>query len=81
MLPLPIRAQNILTFGFNPFATLVPISKAIPSAIPKLPSLNQEQPSKNWFFWSNTYKIEVMITSVIEMLDLPNFGRMTTSTI
>ena len=27
------------------------------------------------------YKIEVMITSLTEMLELPNFGNMTTSTI
>ena len=32
------------------------------------------------FFWSNPYKIEVMITSLIEMLELPNFGHMTIST-
>ena len=36
---------------------------------------------KNWFFWSNPYKIEVMITSLIEMLELPNFGHMATCTI
>ena len=33
------------------------------------------------FFWSYPYKIEVMITSLMEMLTLPNFGHMTTSTI
>ena len=33
------------------------------------------------FFWSNLYKIKVMITSDIEMLEVPNFGHMTTSTI
>ena len=32
-------------------------------------------------FWSNPYKVEVMITSLIEVLDLPNFGHMTTSKI
>ena len=32
-------------------------------------------------FWSNPYKVEVIITSLIEMLQLPNFGHMTTSTI
>ena len=31
-------------------------------------------PLKNWLFWSNPYKIEVMITSLIEMLELPNLG-------
>ena len=36
---------------------------------------------KKWFFWSNPYKVEVMITSLIEMLKLPKIGNMTTSTI
>ena len=36
---------------------------------------------KNWFFWSNPYKIENLITSFIEILELPNFGDMTTCTI
>ena len=31
--------------------------------------------------FSNPYKIKVMITSLIEMLELPNFGLMTTSTV
>ena len=35
---------------------------------------------KMFFFWSNPYKI-VMITSLIEMLELPNVGRMTSSMI
>ena len=36
---------------------------------------------KKRFFRSNPYKIEVMITSLIEMPQLPNFGDRTTSTI
>ena len=52
----------------------------MPSTSPKLLSLNQDHPSKKCFFWSNPYKIEVMVTSLIEMLDLPNFGHMTTLT-
>ena len=36
---------------------------------------------KKRFFWSNLYKIDVMITSLIEVLELPNFGHMTTSRI
>ena len=42
---------------------------AIPSAIPKLLNFNQEHLSKNWFFRSSPYKIEVMITSPTEMLE------------
>ena len=35
-----------------------------------------------WFFWLNCYKIEVIIiTFLIEMLQLPNFGHMTTAII
>ena len=33
------------------------------------------------FFWSNSFKIDVLITSLIEMLELPNFGHMKTFTI
>ena len=73
-------SQNFLTFSFNPFATLVSNSKAIPSVSPKLLNLNQDHSSKKWFFWSNPYKIEVMIASLIEMLELPNFGHIITST-
>ena len=73
--------QNFLTFSFNPFATLVQNFKFVPSASPKLLNLNQDHPSKKRFFWSNPYKIEVMITFFIEMLQLPNFGHMTTSII
>ena len=36
---------------------------------------------KKWFFWLNPYKIEVVITSLREMLQLPNFNHMNTSTI
>ena len=39
------------------------------------------QKSQKWFFWSNPYKIEVKITSLIQMLELPNFGHVTTSII
>ena len=53
----------------------------MPSASHKLLKFNQDTPQKKWFFWSNPYKIEVMITSFIEVLELPNFGHMTTSAI
>ena len=76
-----ISSQNFLTFSFNPFSTLALNFKAMPSPSPKLFDLNQKPLSKNWFFWSNPYKIEVMITSLIEMLELPNFGQMTKSTV
>ena len=49
-----------------------------PSVSPKLFNLNQDYPSKKRFFWSNPCEIEVMITSFTEMLELSNFGHMTT---
>ena len=57
------------------------LNKTIPRVSPKLLNLNQEHPSKKWFFWSKHYKIEVMVTYLIETLELPNFGHMSTSTI
>ena len=41
----------------------------------------QDGGPKNWVFWSDLYKIQFMITSLIEMLMLQNFGYMSTSTI
>ena len=38
-------------------------------------------PLKIWFFWRNPYKTDVMTAPLIEMLDLPNFGLMTSSTV
>ena len=76
-----ISPQNFLTFTFHPFATLVYNFKVIPNASPKLLNLNQDHASKKQFFRSNPYKIDVMITSLIEMLQLPIFGHMPTSTI
>ena len=70
-----------LTFSCNPFATLVQNFKFVPGTSPKSLNLNQDPPSKKWFFRSNPYKIEVMITFLIEMPQLPNFGHMTTSII
>ena len=35
---------------------------------------------KSVFSGKNPYKIEVMITSLIEVLELPNFGHLTTFT-
>ena len=76
-----VNLQDFLTFSFNPFATLVSNFKAIPSASPKLLNLNQDHLLKKWFLWSIPYKIEVLTTFLIKMLELPNFGHMITSTI
>ena len=74
-----ISPQNVLTLTFNPFAILVQNFKVIPNASPKLWNLNQDHLSKKVVFRSKPSKIEVMVTSVIEMLD-SNFGYVTTST-
>ena len=78
---LRISLRNFLSFSFNPFVTLVQNFTFVLSASPKLLNLNQDHPSKKPFFWSNPYKIKVVITSLIQTLELPNFGHMNTSTI
>ena len=76
-----ISPKNFMTVSSDSFTTLLSKVKVIASASPKLLNLNQDYSSKKCFFWSNPYKIEIMITSLIEMLELPNVGHMTTSTI
>ena len=55
--------------------------KAIPSANSKFWTWTMSSSQKNRFFWSNLYKIKVMITSPIVILELQNFDHMTTFTI
>ena len=43
--------------------------------------LEPRLPLKKAVFWSNSYKIEIMITSLTEMLKLPNICHMTTFTL
>ena len=75
-----LSPENFPTFSFNPFATLVQNFMVIPSSSTKSLNLNQDHPLQK-LFWSNSYKIDVMITSLIEMLVLLNLGHMTTPTI
>ena len=55
----------------------------MPSDSPKLFNLNQDNPSKKMGLKkvSNPYKIEIMVISLIETLELPNIDHMTTSTL
>ena len=77
-----ISPQNFLTFSFNTFATLVLNFKFVSSTSPKLSNLNQDHPSKkSGFSGQILIKLRFMITSLTKMLELPNFGHMTTSTI
>ena len=67
-------SPKFLSFSFNTFATLLQhFSQIIDFEL-------KASLTKNWFFWSNPYKIEVMTTPLIEMLELPNFDYMNTLT-
>ena len=73
--------KNFLTFTFNPFAHWCIISRPYLAPGPNYWTWTKTTPRKKGHFWSNSYEIEVMITSLIEMLELPYFGQITTSTI
>ena len=51
----------------------------MPSTTLKLVNLNQDNASKKSVFLAKSLKIKVMITFLIEMLELPSFGNMNTS--
>ena len=76
-----LRPQYILTFGLTFLSHWCKISRSYLVPVPNYWTWTKTTPQKKQFFWSNPYKIEVMITSPIEMLELPNFGQVTTSTI
>ena len=75
-----ISLKNI-TFSFNPIDNAGVNFQGHTLCQSQIVELNPRPLLKKWFFWSNRYNIEVMITCLIEMLELPNFGHMTTSTI
>ena len=50
------------------------------SVNPKLLNSNQAHPSKKLIFWSNSYKMVVVIVPLIKMREIPNFGHINTST-
>ena len=56
------------------------ISRSYLAQIPNYWTWTKTTLEKTWFFWSNPYEFEVMIISLIEMLELPNFDHMTTPT-
>ena len=76
-----ISLQNYLNFIFNPFVTLAQNSSLYLVPIPTSWTWSKTNLQKKRFFWSNPFKIEVFITSLREVLELPNFVHMTTSTI
>ena len=70
-----ISHQNFLTFSLTHLPHWCKISSSYLMSVP------------NYWTWTKTtsqknpYKLEVMITSLIEMLELPNFDQVTTSAI
>ena len=69
--------QNFLTFSFNPDAIVtVPCIVTV-----QIIELEPRPPLEKRSFLGNPHKIEAMITFLTEMLKLPSFGHMTTSTI
>ena len=54
-----LSQQNIMSFSFNSFDTLVQNFKVILSANPKLLNLSQDQPSKKFFSGQNLIKMRL----------------------
>ena len=90
MLLVNVQSEQYLLPGLCSFFIILTLfriggkktsSTFFPCNFYKRMNLKQEYPSKKKkrFFWSNSYKIEVMKTSLIEMLKLPNFSQMITS--
>ena len=84
----PVTSTNV-GFGRKTFWILVlillpnycKISSSYLVPVPNYWTWTKTTSQKKRFFWSNPYKIEVIITFLIEMLQLLNFGHMTTSII
>ena len=51
------------------------------SASPQVIELSPRLPLKKLFLWLNHYKIHNMITAIVETLEFPNFGELSTSKI
>ena len=73
-----ISTQNLMTISFN---TWCKVSRLYLFPVSNYRTWTKTTPQKKQFFWSDPYKIEVMIISLTEMLELTNFGCRTTSTI
>ena len=82
----PLRSVNVKISPDNRFLDLIilpnwcKISRLYLALVPNYWTWNKNISQKNWFSWLNPYEIEVMITSLKETLDLPNFGHMITCT-
>ena len=76
---LALKTFWLLVLTFFPHWCKISSLYLVP--VPNYRTWTKTTPQKKWFFWSDPYKLEVMINSLIEMLELPNFGHITTSTI
>ena len=74
----PVNFAKFLTTTFLP--QLCKISRPYLVSVWNSWTWTKSTPQKNWLFWWNPYRIEIVITSVIKMLELPSFGHMTKST-
>ena len=64
-----ISPQNFMTFSFNPLPHWCKISSLYLMPVSNYSTWAKTTPQKKQFLWSNPYKIEVVITSVVEMLE------------
>ena len=78
---LGISPRNFMTFKISNFKAIHKTSRRHLVPVSNHWTWTKNTFQKSVFFWSNPYKIEVVITSLIEMLELPNFADMTRSTI
>lgn len=72
-----VSLQNVLTFIVTLFPHLCIISRSYLVPVPN--QWTKSIPQKKCISWSNLSKIEGMITSLIELPELSNFGHMSMS--
>ena len=56
-----ISPQNFLAFSFNPLPDRYKISSSYLVSVPNYWTWTKTNPQKKRFFWSNPYKLEVML--------------------
>ena len=76
------QPQKRSGFQFQPFCHTCVKVQGLNLRMSQIIVLEPRTPLReSWFFLSNTYEIEAMITSLIKMLELANFSHLTTFTI
>ena len=79
--PIPVSPKTFWLLVLTLLSHWCKISSSYLVLVPNYWNWTKTTPQKKRFFWSNPYKVEVMITFLIEMPELPKFGQVTTSTI